>query len=433
MKAIRKSLAAVLAATMVLSLAVCSAGADEAAEKETIRVMIWGDVSIYENINNLIAERDTSGFFDKYNVEFVLGGSGDNEVAEKLRLALASGDSPCDISMLNYTQIPEFARAGVLEDLSDIYADYTDILTNAVKQLSSYEDQTIAVPMLPNGKMFYYREDVMEECGVDPTSWKTLDDMLADAHKIYDQTGKYIMNNDPTSGPASCQYDIYMMFTAFDGTYCDENGDYICSTDPGIRKALEMLKALFDDGCYYPAADFTSDWMAALADETLVGEFSASWLPMFLPSYAESGAGKWNACLWPEEVRQGSEAGGSVYVVPEFSQNKEASKEYLRLFRLTPEGQLASFEAAGRIPLTSDVFDTIADFKDAYMADGYYKAVQESLGDPFKIFNYTPNAVSEMTIMEGWTAKYFEGSCTLDECLKGMEDDMKSQIGNAFD
>jgi hypothetical protein len=67
------------------------------------------------------------------------------------------------------------------------------------------------------------------------------------------------------------------------------------------------------------------------------------------------------------------------------------------------------------------------------MADGYYATVQESLGDSFTIFNYTPNAVSEMTIMEGWTAKYFEGTATLDECLQGMEDDMTSQIGNAFD
>jgi ABC-type glycerol-3-phosphate transport system substrate-binding protein len=406
---------------------------DTGDEKQTIRIMIWGDTSVYEKINDSIVEKSTSDFFDHYDIEFVLGGSGDNEVAEKIRMALASGESICDISMLNYTQVPEFARAGVLEDLSDIYEGKEDVVTNAAKELSSYNGSTVAVPMLPNGKMFYYREDVMEECGVDPTSWKTVDEMLSDAQKIYDQTGKYILNFDATSGPAACQYDIYMMFTAYDGSYCDEDGNYICSTNQGLRDALTTLKKIYDYGCYYPASDFTSDWLAALADETIVGEFSATWLPMFLPSYAESGTGKWNACLWPEEIRDGSEAGGSVYVIPEFSELKEAAKEYLRLFRLEAEGEMACFEAAGRIPITTDVFDTIEDYQDSYMADGYYATVQESLGDSFTIFNYTPNAVSEMTIMEGWTAKYFEGTATLDECLQGMEDDMTSQIGNAFD
>lgn len=435
MKRKRKVLALLLAGAMMAVCANPIAGAAEESggDKETIRVLIWGDTSVYETINEKIAEACTSDFFDHYNIEFVNGGSGDNEVAEKIRLALASGESICDISMLNYTQVPEFARAGVLEDLSDVYEGYEDILTNAAKELSSYEDQMVAVPMLPNGKMFYYREDVMKECGVDPASWTTVDEMLADAQKIYDQTGKYIMNFDATSGPAACQYDIYMMFTAFDGSYCDENGEYICSSDPGLRKALEMLKKIYDSSCYYPAADFTSDWLAALADETIAGEFSSTWLTMFLPPYAESGAGKWNACLWPDEIQKGSEAGGSVYVIPEFSAQKDAAKDYLKIFRLEAEGALASFEAAGRIPITSDVFDTIADYDDGYMIKGYYATVQESLGDAFSIFNYTPNAVSEMTIMEGWTAKYFEGTITLDECLEGMEQDMKSQIGNAFD
>ena len=42
-------------------------------------------------------------------------------MAEKIRLALASGEPCADVIQLNYTQVPEFAEAGALEDLSDIY------------------------------------------------------------------------------------------------------------------------------------------------------------------------------------------------------------------------------------------------------------------------------------------------------------------------
>ena len=63
----------------------------------------------------------------------IVGGQGDNEVAEQMRLALASNNSVADVVMLNYTQVPEFAEAGVLEDLSDVYAGYEDNLTHAAK------------------------------------------------------------------------------------------------------------------------------------------------------------------------------------------------------------------------------------------------------------------------------------------------------------
>ena len=42
-------------------------------------------------------------------------------------------------------------------------------------------------------------------------------------------------------------------------------------------------------------------------------------------------------------------------------------------------------------------------------------------------------AGAEMTIFNGWCAKYFSGQADLDETLKGMNDDMKNQIGNALE
>ena len=93
----------------------------------------------------------------------------------------------------------------------------------------------------------------------------------------------------------------------------------------------------------------------------MVGEFTGSWFKLFIPGYAPDQSGKWAACLWPEEIRKGSEAGGSVLVIPVFSEQKEAAKEYLKMYRLQKEGVLAAFENADRTPITQAEFDTIAE------------------------------------------------------------------------
>lgn len=166
----------------------------------------------------------------------------------------------------------------------------------------------------------------------------------------------------------------------------------------------------------------------------MVGEFTGSWFKLFIPGYAPDQSGKWAACLWPEEIRKGSEAGGSVLVIPVFSEQKEAAKEYLKMYRLQKEGVLAAFENADRTPITQAEFDTIAEKENDYLTNNYWKIESDSYDqNSFTIFNYSPNAVAEMTIFNGWCAKYFSGQADLDETLKGMNDDMKNQIGNALE
>ncbi len=403
----------------------------ESGEKQTLRIMIWGDTTVYDQITDALKD-DYPEFFSKYDVEMVNGGSGDNEVAEQFRLALAANESIADIIMLNYTQIPEFASAGVLEDLSDVYVGYEDNLTDAAKMLSQYDGQTIAIANQVNSKLFYYRTDILEECGVDPTTWTTVDEMLADAQKIYDQTGCYILNASQEQGFAGCQYDMYMMFTVYDAAYCDENGNYNCASQEGLREAFLTLKKIFDSGVCYGSGDWTSDWESALATGKLVGELNASWFKLFIPGFAPDQAGLWAACDWPDEIAKGSEAGGSVFVIPNFSNLKDAAKEWMQMYRLENTGVMDAFTSADRTPITLAEFDEINQYGNDYLTNDYWAVEKNSYGEDFTIFNYTPNAITEMSIMQGWASQYFDGSIDLDTCLQGMQDDMQNQIGNAF-
>ena len=104
-----------------------------------------------------------------------------------------------------------------------------------------------------------------------------------------------------------------------------------------------------------------------------------------------------------------------------------------RIRRLENTGVMDAFLTASRTPITLKEFDEINQYGSDYLTNDYWTVEKNSYGDDFTIFNYTPKAMAEQAIMLGWTAQYFAGSIDLDTCLQGMEADMQSQIGNAYE
>lgn len=402
-------------------------------DKRHLTLMVWGSAANMEkNIETL--EKVYPDFFNEVEVEVVVGGSGDNEVAEQVRLGLASREAVCDLNQFNYTQVPEFARAGVLTDMTDVVEPYADKLLGGALMVSQYDGQYVAVPYELKAKVMYYRKDLFDEAGVNPADWKTVDDMIAGSKVVQEKfPGTYTWNCNSETGWNN--YDMYMTMTAYDARFVDDDGNYIVDTDPGVRAAMEQLKKIKDSGICYDCTDFTPDWESAFANSVLVGQPLSMWMKTFLNGYAPDQAGLWSTCLWPEEIRKGSEAGGSVYVIPQFSTNVEDAKEFLRLFRLEDEGALAIFEEQNRTPVTQTAFNSETMKKGHYFfGDNTYQVEAEaSTAENFAIFPYTPAAVTEMGIFAGWMTKYMTDECSLDEALQGACEDMRNQIGNPFE
>ncbi len=429
----KRSLSVLLVMCLVLALAMPMASAE--GEKVTLRFMIWGSASIYQGIVDTI-NATYPEFAERVNVEIVVGGSGDPEVAEKIRLSLASGEPCADLIQLNYTQIPEFARAGALMDLSELTAPYADNLTDAAIAMSQYDGQTVAVANQVNSKLFYYRKDICDECGIDPTTWKTVDDLIAATKLLHEKyPDAYFHNINKETG--SQDYDIYMMLANYGAKFIDENGDYIVDSDPGVRAAFETLKKIYDADIAFNSGDFTPDWENALATGQLVGELTGSWFKLFIPGYAPDQSGEWTACLWPEEIHKGSEAGGSVLVVPAFSTCPDEAKEFLKYYRLEDKGVEATFVNDSRTPITKSIFESEAmQGEHEYLSAGapYWQTELVSYAEEnFSIFNYTPQAMTEMSMVNGWATRFFRSEVSLDEMLSGLNGDLKNQIGNAFE
>jgi hypothetical protein len=121
-----------------------------------LRFMLWGrpDAATWEyQAITAVHPNDAK----KYTIEPFVGGSGDVQVAEKFRLMLSAGgaDVP-DIIRLNRIQVPEFAEAGVLTDLSEWMKPFTADMIDSARSLAIYKDQYVAVPLQLKSKIWFY-------------------------------------------------------------------------------------------------------------------------------------------------------------------------------------------------------------------------------------------------------------------------------------
>ena len=319
--------------------------------------------------------------------------------------------------------------------------------------MSAYNGTYVTFPWQLKSKLFYYRADLFEQAGINVDSINTVDDFIAAGHQFHAKFPKqYIMN----LGQQPVGYLIGELMSAFPNTsFADKSGNYTLTSNPAFSESFSFLKQIHDSGIAYPIDDFTADWPAAIKNGTICGFLIADWMQDFLPGYATAAqAGKWKTKTWPKffadaDERYGSDAGGSVLVVPTMSPNKSLALEYLSKLCLDKQGALASFKATGNPPLVksaqSSMLDSINNAsKPANTSDEEWLALPQNFFgkdyyplefasyDLVKAFGYDPAATKEFTILHQWLNKAVQGKASVDAALAGAQHDMQTQVGNPY-
>jgi ABC-type glycerol-3-phosphate transport system substrate-binding protein len=420
-----------------------------AAQAPALQLMTWGGATSSET-------RDTAlrtAYPDLPAVEVVVAGDGDFGVANAVRLALASGQDIPDMVQLNRTQVAEFASAGELLDLSEVYTPILEDVYPGALELVQYNGQYVCFPFELKSKLFFYRADLFEEAEIDPAAIPTVTDFIAAGKTL---NGKFPNSHIINLGPQPPQYWIGELLSAYpDVRFADDSGAYQLTTNPAFADALTFLKDLKDSGVALPIDDWSSDWQQAWADEAIAGSLISNWMKFFLPTFAPDQTGNWEAALWPQlgplaDQRYGSEAGGSVFIIPQRSENHAAAVDYLTKMFLDKDGALAVYAATGTTPLLKSARE---DFlaaaqsaeKPAGMSDADWAAqpanffgpdyfdVELSSYDYVKVLAYDPSAAEEIPILLDWVIKLLADEVDVPGALAGAQGDMESQIGNPYE
>jgi ABC-type glycerol-3-phosphate transport system substrate-binding protein len=408
------------------------AGSGEAPSEEAakLKMMVFPATENYEKINEqflaLYPELDA-----KVDIEVELGGSGDGDVAQKLRLALASGQNLPDIIRLNYTQLPEFVEAGVLEPLDSYIKPYEGDIIDSAKNVMKYNDEYYAFPREVKPKVWFYRADIFEECGIDPYQIKTIDEYIAAGEKIRETYPDAHMEN---YNVPSKNYDLMMMLSATNGRFCDEEGNYNLASDPDVKLTFERIKKLYDSEVNSTVGEWSADWAPAFSSGEIVSQLIGGWFKTdFMNFKLEDQKGKWAIAPWPEEIREGSDAGGAIWVIPAASKNKELAAEIMAKMCFENDAAKIIYDVTGVIPaLKSSQEDPYFNAAHDYYASSLGPVNFESM-NYLKVYPYTPASTQEVTIVLQYLDEYLAGNMTLDSALQTAQTDLINQIGNPYE
>lgn len=394
-----------------------------------LKMMVFPSTANYININEAFLAANPE-IDRKVDIEVELGGSGDGDVAQKLRLALASGQDIPDLIRINYTQLPEFAEAGVLMNIEEYVKPYEDNIIDAAKSVMQYKGVYYAFPREIKPKVWFYRADIFEECGIDPYEVKTIDDFIAAGEKIQEKYPNARMEN--YNIPVQ-SYDLTMMLSGTDGSFCDENGVYDLASDPDVRLTFERIKKIHESSVNSSVVEWSADWAPAFESGELVSQLIGGWFKTdFMNFKLESQRGKWAIAPWPEEIRYGSDSGGAIWVIPEASKNKEVAAAYIAKLCFDNEAAKIIYDETGIIPaLKSAEEDPYFNGPHDYYASSLGPVNFETIGY-LKVYPFTPASSQENTIAMQYLNEYLSGTMTLDEALQAAEKDMLNQIGNPY-
>ena len=322
-----------------------------------------------------------SGIMDQFaeaypNVEIELVNYGTGDVYTNLALALTAGTGACDLCLVESSHVSEYVNLGGLADLTDrIGADVDNILPFRWNDVV-YDGRYYAVPWDAGPVVTYYRRDVFEAAGLssDPADvaemLATWDSYLETCQMIKDATGNACFQHSKANNNARMFEKV--LWSLGLGYYDAETGEVIVDS-PEVVSVLEMFGKFWDADLVTDSEEWQDPWYADFSggvDTAVASYVGASWMDGNLRRWiAPDTAGLWGVVPMPvfgDGVAAAND-GGSVFVIPEQSQNQDAAWALASWISLNADITNTIFEESGLFPsylpaFESPIFDTPDDF-----------------------------------------------------------------------
>jgi ABC-type glycerol-3-phosphate transport system substrate-binding protein len=429
----------VLMAVMLSACAPAATPTPVVAAEPSGKVTLWMWKAAHDTLIN-------SGVLDKFkeeypDVEVEVVEYAPADVYQKLPLALQAGTGAPDISLVENSHLAQIVSLGGLTDMTEWVTPYLDKM-NAYKWADAkLDDKYYAMPWDSGPVVLYYRRDVFEAAGLpsDPESVSeavsTWDKYFDVCQTIMEETGSACFSNNKANNYGR----LYEMMLWQQGLgYYNAEGDVTVDSPQNIA-TLETMKRFWDADLTSDQLEWTDGWYAELAAETeakpIATLVEAAWMGAFLKGWIAPGTeGKWGVALMPAmeegQVRAAND-GGSAFVIPEQSQNKEAAWALTEFLFGRVENQVAMFKSSDFFPsLEAAYADPVFSEPDPFFAD---QAVRPTYVEVVKevpiAYVYGPHYPEMNGFVATAIQKVATGEASPADALKEAADAIRSQTG----
>jgi multiple sugar transport system substrate-binding protein len=240
--------------------------------------------------------------------------------------ALANGEGP-DLLLLDNQYVSQFSHLRVMQDLKSPEFNLDFIKKsfpglNLDRYLSLDGSSVYALPRDIPGTMTFYRADILREHGF-PDEPEALARFMEDP------------DNWLSMAKALKQHNIYMLQWPFElldmislgEHFFDRKGNYIRSGAPYVE-AFSLAQKVEKAGLSLNRSIWASDGQEALRRGELAMIYIGEWATFTLKEWAPETAHLWKMTRLPFNAY--SMHGGSVFMIPKQSQNKDLAWDFIR-------------------------------------------------------------------------------------------------------
>ncbi|MGB8289689.1 extracellular solute-binding protein [Rhizobium ruizarguesonis] len=278
---------------------------------------------------------------------------GNSQVFDKTLAACAAGGDglPDIVSIENFeaeifwSRFPDcFANLKELGYTADIQAKFPDFKRTELE----VGDVAYAMPWDSGPVAVFYRRDLYEKAGVDPSTISTWDDFIAAGKKISAANPGVVMAQADFNGDS----EWFRMIANEQGCgYYSTDGQNITINQPACVASLEKVKEMKDAGTL-TSANWDEKIQANTAGKA-ASQLYGGWYEGTVRSTSPDLKGKWGVYRMPSLTADGPHAanlGGSSLAISATSANKEAAWKFVNYALGTDEGQITMLKEFGLVP-----------------------------------------------------------------------------------
>ncbi|MGP9538297.1 ABC transporter substrate-binding protein [Brachybacterium sp. AOP43-C2-M15] len=281
---------------------------------------------------------------DRIRVETTWIPGGNTGGYAKILSAVAAGGGP-DIAQVELRQVPEFALAGAITDLTRYgFGDQEEAFDPGAISQVKVGDSFWAVPQDTGPMATFYNREVLEgELGLEvPTTWEEFRDVAG----AVSEAGKNLISLDPSDGSHPIGWVMQSGATWFRP---EGEGWVVDMTDEASMRVADFWDGILADGIIGTGyGSYTTPWYAAAGRGDVLASISGSWSDA-LNETVPDGSGKWAVApmpTWEDGYASGGHGGSSAAVLAN-AQHPAEALEFLTWMCTDPAGIDAMIEFSG--------------------------------------------------------------------------------------
>lgn len=329
-------------------------------DADTGKVTVWSWTTAAEALRGVVPafEKDNPGI--TVDVRDV----GNPAIWDKITVGMASGGQGlADVLHIGCDYFPGYVEKfpGGLADLSALGADtHRDRFAKGLWPTVLDEDgKARAMPWEVNPLGFFYRKDMFDKAGLDPTAFATWDDVIDAAEDFKSANpGAYLIGlNKPASPGPDCDF-LQSLMQLQGAFYFDLDGNITLASDEAVR-ALTIVKRLDDAGLVGDSSG-EQGWSKLVSADKVAVSPLAAWAAHYMEDQFPDQSGKWRLTRPPAVTDGGKRSAivNSTYLtVAGSSPRQKAAWKFVEYALTRPRSMNDMFDSGGVFPALSAAYD----------------------------------------------------------------------------